>query len=246
MTDDAPIESSITPLLSAVTFGGRVFARAVTRVRIEGAIDELPKQGPLILAANHTSNLDGVVLGSWLIPKLGRRIHWLGKKELFDWPIVGWVATNGGVHPVDRGAADIEAFRLAQRILTEGQVLFVFPEGTRSPDGGLQHAHDGVASLALRTGAPIVPLAIAGSNRVWPRGQKIPHPGGRVTVRVGRPFRPADVLPPDADRRSAKARLTTVIMERIAELLPPSQRGAYGTPTVAEVATEESVGDPVR
>jgi len=236
--DEAPIESSITPLLTVVTLAGRVFARAVTRVRIEGAIDELPMEGPLILAANHASNLDGVVLGSWLIPKLGRRIHWLGKKELFDWPIVAYVARNGGVHPVDRGTADIEAFRLARRILEEGNVLFVFPEGTRSPDGSLQHAHDGVASLALRTGVPIVPLGIAGSNGVWPRGQKIPHPGGHVTVRIGRPFRPADVLPAAADRRTAKAALTTVIMERIAELLPPSQRGVYSGDDAAEPSSQ--------
>jgi len=133
-----PIEDSITPLISTLTFGGRVFARALSRIALEGAVDEIPMEGPLILAANHTSNLDAVVLGSWLIPKLGRRIHWLGKKELFAWPIVGWAAANGGVHPVDRGAADVEAFRLARRILDEGHVLFVFPEGTRSPDGALQ------------------------------------------------------------------------------------------------------------
>ena len=167
------------------------------------------REGPLILAANHASNLDAVVLGSWLIPKLGRRIHWLGKKELFAWPIVGWTAAHGGVHPVDRGGADVEAFRLAQRILDEGNVLFVFPEGTRSPDGSLQEARDGLALLALRTGAPIVPLGIAGSYKVWPRGQKLPHPGGRVTVRVGRPFRPADELPPGTDRRTAKGLVTT-------------------------------------
>ena len=186
-----PIESSITPLITLLTTGGRIFGRAVSRIAIEGAIDEIPREGPLILAANHTSNLDAVVLGSWLMPKLGRRIHWLGKKELFAWPIVGWAAANGGVHPVDRGAADVEAFRLAKRILDEGNILFVFPEGTRSPDGSLQEAQDGVAVLAMRTGAPIVPLAIAGSNGVWPKGQKLPHPGGHVTVRVGRPFRPA-------------------------------------------------------
>src|SRR4051794_31481351 len=169
-----PIEDSITPLISTLTFGGRVFAQAMSRVTVEGAIDEIPMDGPLILAANHASNLDAVVLGSWLIPKLGRRIHWLGKKELFDWPVVGWAAANGGVHPVDRGAADVDAFRLAKRILDEGHVLFVFPEGTRSPDGSLQEAQDGLAVLAIRTGSPIVPLAIAGSNRVWPRGQKLP------------------------------------------------------------------------
>jgi 1-acyl-sn-glycerol-3-phosphate acyltransferase len=236
--DEIRIDSSIGPMLSLLTFGGRVFGRAVSRVRIEGAIDELPKDGPLILAANHASNLDAVVLGAWLIPKLGRRIQWLGKKELFAWPIVGYVAANNGVHPVDRGAADVEAFRLARRILEEGHVLFVFPEGTRSPDGSLQAAHDGLASLALRTGAPIVPLGIAGSNKVWPRGQKLPHPGGHVAVRVGRPFRPAELLPPDADRRSAKTQVTTMIMERIAELLPPTQRGVYAAAVDAETERE--------
>ncbi len=149
----------------------------MSRITVEGAIDEIPREGPLILAANHASNLDAVVLGSWLMPKLGRRIHWLGKKELFDWPIVGWTAANGGVHPVDRGAADVEAFRLAQRILDEGHVLFVFPEGTRSPDGSLQEAQDGVAVLALRTGAPIVPLGIAGSHRRLAEGPEAAAPG---------------------------------------------------------------------
>ena len=246
MTDAEPLDNSINPLLSVLTFGGRIFGRAMSRVRFEGALDELPTDGPLILAANHASNLDAPVIGAWLIPKLGRRIHWLGKKELFDWPVVGWVAANGGVHPVDRGAADVEAFRLARRILDEGQVLFVFPEGTRSPDGSLQTAQDGLAALALRTGAPIVPIAIAGSSKVWPRGQKLPHPGGRVTVRVGRPFRLADVLPSNVERRTAKTLATKAIMERIAEMLPPSQRGVYGTTGTAELGTEGAHGDPVR
>jgi 1-acyl-sn-glycerol-3-phosphate acyltransferase len=184
------------------------------------------------------------------MPRLGRRIHWLGKKELFAWPIIGWTAAHGGVHPVERGAADIEAFRLAQRIIDEGNILFVFPEGTRSPDGTLQEAQDGAAVLALRTGASIVPIAIAGSHRVWPRGQKLPRPGGHVTIRVGRPFRPGDLLPSGMDRRTAKGLVTTMIMERIAALLPPSQRGVYGrtasgatpapdaTPAPAEGATQ--------
>jgi len=228
MTDAEPIESSITPLITGLALSGRIFARAMSRITVEGALDEIPREGPVILAANHASNLDGVVLGAWLTPRLGRRIHWLGKKEMFAWPLVGWAAANGGVHPVDRGTADVEAFRLAQRILDEGHILFVFPEGTRSPDGALQAAQDGLALLALRTGAPIVPLAIAGSYRVWPRGQKLPHPSGRVTVRVGHPFRPLELLPPGTDRRTAKGLVTTMIMEHIAALLPPSQRGVYG------------------
>jgi 1-acyl-sn-glycerol-3-phosphate acyltransferase len=227
----APIENSITPLIASLTFFGRIVGRALSRIAVEGAIDEIPRDGPVILASNHTSNLDVIVIGSWLTPRLGRRIHWLGKKEVFAWPIVGWAAANGGVHPVDRGAADVEAFRLASRILDEGNILFVFPEGTRSQDGALAEGHDGVAALAIRTGAPVVPLGIAGSNRVWPKGQKLPRPGGHVTVRVGSPFRPVDALPPDTDRRAAKRLVTTMIMEHIAALLPPAQRGVYGQPT---------------
>jgi 1-acyl-sn-glycerol-3-phosphate acyltransferase len=222
-----PLESSVTPLITLLTVGGRMFGRAITRVSVEGALEDLPREGPLIVAANHASNLDVPIIGSWLIPRLGRRIHWLGKKELFDWPVIGWVAAHGGVHPVDRGAADVEAFRLAQRILDEGHVLFVFPEGTRSPDGRLQAARDGIALLALRTGALVVPVGIAGSNGVWPKGQRLPRPGGRVTVRVGRAFRPADELPPGTDRSTAKRLTTSLIMGRIAELLPPRQRGVY-------------------
>ena len=239
MTTQSPIESSITPLISICTFGGRILGRAMSRVSIEGAVDELPRNGPLIIASNHASNLDVPVIGSWLIPRLGRRIHWLGKKELFDWPIIGWVAAHGGVHPVDRGAADVEAFRLAQRILDEGHVLFVFPEGTRSRDGALQEARDGVALLAARTGAPIVPIGISGSDRVWPKGRRFPHPGGRVTVRVGRPFKVADELPVGTAKSAAKRIATRLIMSRIADLLPPRQRGVYGV-------TGGSEGDPVR
>lgn len=223
-----PIDGSVTPLILAVAFVSRFFARAISRIRFEGDPDAIPKTGPLIIAANHASNFDPVVLGAWLAPRLGRRMHWLGKKELFDWPILGWLARNGGVHPVDRDAADVDAFRLAKRILDEGHALFVFPEGTRSRDGALQVARDGVAVLALRTDATILPIGISGSQRVWPRGQKLPHPGGRVSVRIGRPFRLADELPADVDRKAAKRLATDHIMRRIAELLPVDQRGAYG------------------
>ncbi len=223
-----PIETKITPLIRGTALAARIFASALTRVRLEGAVDAIPREGPVIIAANHASNLDPVVFGAWLVPKLGRRIQWLGKKELFEWPIIGYIARNGGVHPVDRSTADIEAFRLASRILEEGQLLFVFPEGTRSRDGALHEARDGVAVLALRSGAQIVPVGIAGSDAVWPRGRKLPRPGGRLTVRIGRPFRLADELPPNTDRRAAKGLATDIIMRRIAALLPERQRGVYG------------------
>jgi 1-acyl-sn-glycerol-3-phosphate acyltransferase len=232
--DETPLLESIAPWMRALAAATRVGLAGLTRVRVEGAVDAIPRTGPVIIAANHASNLDGVVIASTLMPRIGRRLQWLGKREMFSWPIVGWMARNGGVHPVDRDGADIEAFRLAQRILEEGHALWVFPEGTRSRDGSLGVARDGVSLLALRSGAPIVPVGIAGSYDVWPRGQKLPHPGGRVTVRVGTPFRLDEVLPAGTERRAAKGLATAIIMGRIAALLPPGQRGAYaaaGVPT---------------
>ena len=228
------LDGHLTPLISGVALIARLVASAVTRVRIEGDIDSIPRTGPVIIAANHASNADPVVVGAWLTPRLGRRIHWLGKRELFDWPVIGWLARNGGVHPVDRSTADLDAFRLARRILDEGHVLFVFPEGTRSPDGRLQLAKDGVAMLALRTGAPIVPIAVADSDLVWPRGRKLPRIGGRITVRIGRPFHLAEGG--DGTRtRAAKAAATARLMGRIAALLPARQRGVYAAEAEAPV-----------
>jgi 1-acyl-sn-glycerol-3-phosphate acyltransferase len=229
-----PIVDDLAPWMLSMAGGMRAVLAGMTRVRVEGAIDEIPGEGPVIIAANHASNLDVPVLGSSLMPRTGRRWQWLGKRELFEWPVVGVIARHGGVHAVDRSTADVEAYRLAKRILDEGHVLFVFPEGTRSRDGRLQEARDGVAVLALRTGAPIVPVGIAGSFARWPRGQKLPHPGGHVTVRVGSPFRLADELPAGLDRRAATPLATNLIMRRIAALVPPAQRGVYGDDPTTE------------
>ena len=217
----------LTPLIRGTALGARTLARCITRVHVEGDASAIPRSGPVILAANHISNADPVIVGSWLTPKLGRRIHWLGKKEMFDWPIVGWMAHNGGVVPVDRGGADVEAFRIAQRVLDAGQVLMVFPEGTRSPTAELQTPKDGLAMLALRTNATIVPIGVSNTDRVWPKGRPIPRLGGHVTMRIGEPFKVGDLLPPGTNRKAAKGLATDLIMRRIAALLDPRHRGPY-------------------
>jgi cytidylate kinase len=233
-----PLRSDIAPWMRALAWATRLALSAFTRLRVEGDLDAIPKSGPVILAANHASNLDPVVLGAVLTPRLGRRLHWLAKKEIFGWPIVGWMARNGGIHPVDRSTADIEAFRTARRILDEGHLLVAFPEGTRSRDGALQPARDGLAVLALRTGAPIVPIGIVDSDRRWPKGQKLPRPGGRVVFRIGEPFRLAEATG-GARGRDAKARATNELMGRIAALLPPRQRGVYPAGTLPPAAPVE-------
>jgi 1-acyl-sn-glycerol-3-phosphate acyltransferase len=115
---------------------GRTIMGSMTRVRIVGVDrEELRLTGPLIVAANHISNADPVLIGSWLSPILDRNLHWLGKEEAMRWPLVGWALRRNGVFGIRRGAADVDAFRLAKRILDEGLVLVVFPEGTRTSTG---------------------------------------------------------------------------------------------------------------
>ena len=226
-TADVAYRDDIGIIVGGSTVLARIGVRIFGRVTVEGSFDGLPRSGPLIVAVNHVSNVDGVVVAGWFEPRLGRRIHWLGKREMTEWPVFGWFIRRLSVHPIDRGAGDLEAFRTALRILDEGHVLLAFPEGTRSPSGVLGEGKDGVASLALRANAPIVPIGLAGTRRLWPKGGK-PRFGAHVTMTVGDPFLVADLLPPDLDRRAAKSAATELIMSRIAALLPPTQRGRYG------------------
>ena len=208
------LRDDLTPLIRGTALGARILARSTTRVRVEGPTAAIPTSGPVILAANHISNADPVILGAWLI--------------------VGWMARNGGVVPVDRASADIEAFRLAQRVLEAGHVLVVFPEGTRSPTAELQTPKDGLAMLAMRTDATIVPIGISNTDKVWPKGRFLPTPGRHATMRIGEPFRVGELLPPGIDRKSAKTLATTLIMRRIAALLDPRHRGPYADAAAAD------------
>jgi cytidylate kinase len=234
-------------VIHVVSFLARLVARAVTRVRIDGDLAAIPREGPFILIANHASNADPVVVGAFIPPRIGRRLNWLGKRQVFDVPVLGWLARHGGIHAVERSAVDVEAFRIAQRILAAGHPLAVFPEGTRSHDGSLREVKDGLALLAQRTGVPIVPVGIVDSDRVWPRGRRLPRIGGRIIVRVGQPF----VLPREArssgpERRRAKGAATREMMGRLAALLPPRQRGVYAdaVPDPALTTAQPLPGEP--
>ncbi|HET9436258.1 MAG TPA: (d)CMP kinase [Candidatus Limnocylindrales bacterium] len=237
--EPTPIAIRMNVVITVGSFVMRVLARLFTRVRIEGDVRAIPRTGAVIIAANHASNADPVLIGAFLNPRIGRPMNWLGKREVFEWPVLSWLARHGGVHPVDRGAADVEAFKSAMRILNAGHVLAVFPEGTRSPDGRLQAAKDGVAVLAARSGATIVPIGVGDSDRLWPKGRRLPRFTPSVTVRIGVPFSldeavAAETPGPSGDaaaggsHRRAKGAGTDLIMRRIAALLPERQRGVYG------------------
>jgi 1-acyl-sn-glycerol-3-phosphate acyltransferase len=242
-----PLEDRISWFIWATDTFGRFAWRFFARVETHGLDRLRGLDGPVLLVANHVSNADAPLVGSFVTPALGRRIYWLGKQEALGWPVLGALIEHNAVIGIQRGAADVEAFRAARRVLDEGHVLIVFPEGTRSPTGALQEAKEGTTILALRTGARIVPIGVAGTRGVWPRGQRLPHPGRRrVVLRVGEPF---TISAPGsgAERRAAQVAATNQIMGRIAALLPPAQRGAYAAAAaLADPSTEGLSEDPVQ
>ena len=202
----------------------RTGAACLTRVRLEG-LENIPADGPVLVVCNHASNADGVLLIAYIVPKFGRRMRWPGKAEAMRWPVLGWGMRQNGVFGIRRGAGDLEAFKLAKSVLDDGGVLTIFPEGTRSPDGALHEAKEGATVLAVRCAALILPMAVIGSQRFWPKGKLLPRPGRRMTIRVGEPFTLS--MPKGADRHESLRLATAELMGHIAELLPPEQRGLY-------------------
>jgi 1-acyl-sn-glycerol-3-phosphate acyltransferase len=203
----------------------RLAARLTTRVTLEG-MENIPKSGPVLFICNHCSNADGMLFIAYLIPEMGRPMVWLGKEEATRWPLLGWCVRHNGVVGIRRGAGDLEAFKLAKSVLDGGRPLTIFPEGTRSPNGALQPAKEGATVLAVRSGAPILPIAIIGSQRYWPKGKFLPRPGRRITIRVGETF--TLTMPKGADRHESLRLATVGMMSHVAALLPPEQRGVYG------------------
>ncbi len=202
------------------------FARVVVRLlvpifaklRTEG-IENVPPEGPVILALNHISWFD-IPLVSVRVP---RPTHYMAKIELFRIFLLGGLIRTLGAFPVRRGEGDREALRIAERLLAEGELLVIFPEGHRSGTGHLLPGHPGTGYIALRTGVPVVPVAITGTERTL-NGLHYGPFAPRVTVRFGKPFRLEQ--PAHRDRESL-ARASDEIMRSIARLLPPEYRGVY-------------------
>ena len=150
------------------------------RVRQVGR-GHVPKHGPVLLASNHRSFLDPFVIGIWI----RRPIYFVAKQEIFSNRLQAWVLNCLGAFPVRRGEADPEAARTARELLDRGEVVVYFPEGTRIHSGSLGAPRSGVGRMALETGAPVVPIAVVGSDRAR-RGWRI-RPV-RVRLRFGRPL----------------------------------------------------------
>ena len=144
--------------------------------------EHIPTTGPVIFASNHRSFLDPFVLG--LITR--RPVYYVAKQEIFKYRLVAWFLSSLGAFPVRRGAADADMLETARAILERGECVLMFPEGTRTRPGSLGRPKRGVGRLALETGAPIVPVAIIGTESVRKGWRIRPH---KVRIRIGRPLR---------------------------------------------------------
>jgi 1-acyl-sn-glycerol-3-phosphate acyltransferase len=175
--------SGVSPLLYwPVRVGFQLCALVYFRMARIGCAN-IPRSGPAIIAANHRSFLDPFVIAC-----MARRpMYYVAKREVFEiHPLISWLVRALGGFPVDRGHGDRDTIRTAKELLARGELVLIFPEGTRTRPGPLGRARRGVGRLALESGAPVVPVAVIGTEAVR-RGWRIrPH---RVRARAGRPLR---------------------------------------------------------
>ncbi len=193
-------------------------------------LEHVPAQGGLIVAINHFAWADPLLTSA----SISRPITLMGKAELSENLLFGWVVRLYGVIPVHRGQADHVALRKSSELLRAGGALLIAPEGTRGREGTLKPGREGTALLAYRTDATILPVAIWGPKAMWHNLPRLRRT--RVHVVIGEPFKARPRAGGKASRAELEA-LTEEIMVRIARLLPPEHRGVYA----GTVANEQAV-----
>lgn len=206
-------------------FTARFILFLTTRVHLRGRYN-IPRRGPYIIAANHLSWIDVPMVPAYVPGK----VVYMAKEEAFH-SKVGWIVRFLGAFPVKRGEGDRQALRTADDLLKKKKVLAIFPEGTRSKTHTLAKAHAGLGMIALRSGVPVLPVAIWGSEHALKKF------GAQVTVYYGKPvvFKPKGAK---ITREEIEA-TTEEVMRRIAALLPDRYRGIYGE--VVEMAEQNHV-----
>lgn len=214
--------------------------RVVTRTTIEG-LHHVPNQGPVILIVNHSNAFDPMLVMGALSERFAIP---LSKQENLKHPLYGWLLRIYSPIPLRRGSVDRGALQQSLRLLQDGGVLIIAPEGTRSPS--MRRGRSGLAYLALKSGAPILPVGISGMQD-WPdffRGRR-----ARVTIRFGTPFRIKEPISRGigVKRRAFLRQITDESMYQLARLVEPALRGVYAD--LAQATTEtlqwlNSKGEP--
>lgn len=197
------------------------------RIEVRG-LENVPRRGPLLVAINHCSFLDPILVGVYF----PRDVAMMSKTENFRHPLYGWLVRLYGAFPVRRGEADTQALKTALRLLRQGQAVLMAPEGTRSKDGSLQEGKPGTVLLALRSDAPVVPVAVWGARELWYNVARLRRTP--VTLNVGPPLR---LAPGGKAGRERLESSTEELMRTLAALLPERLRGRYGQVKPKEVKT---------
>jgi 1-acyl-sn-glycerol-3-phosphate acyltransferase len=185
-----------------------------------GPLDKFPMNGPYLIAGNHINTMDGLVMFTYIQP---RPVTTLSKEENFNNPLNRMVSEAWGAIPIKRGAVDNTAMNLCLEALKEGKMLAILPEGTRSGDGVMAQGKPGILPLAVKSGAPIIPVAFHGHENYWKNVRSF-----RKTdfyLEVGQPFHIKATMR-DLDREHRQI-ITDELMYRIAMLLPEKYRGYY-------------------
>ena len=231
-------------IYAAATLLTRVVVFALARLEVVG-LQRVPTHGPLILVANHVHLLDPPLVAACV----DRRVHPMAKRELFEIPLIGWFFHAYGAFPVRRFSADMGALRVAKNILRDDEAVLMFPEGTRGKRAGtateLRPALPGSAVVAQMSHAPVVPVAITGSNVALPGVfyQWMFGTRPRIRVEFGDPI---VIKAPSAGGGSPEEE-TDLLMRRIASMLPENHRGAYGAESEGTVVVQREARErPVR
>ncbi len=172
-----------------------------------------------------------------------RRLRYMGKESLWKGRFGAWFLTALGGFPVKRGTADREALRACQEVLERGEPLVLFPEGTRQFGPETQHFFDGAAFLACRTGAPIVPVGLGGTEAAMPKGSKMVHPV-KMTIVIGEPLVPATRSRPTAGRRATTSRPSPPSWPSGSRCCSTRPRSWPGGPTRTSVRAPVTVAQP--
>jgi len=215
-------------LFQAMLVVMRLLIRLLTRLHVSGQ-ENAPLEGPVLFVTNHLHHLDAPIVGASL-PRMG----YVLAAEKYQGHIFGPILRIGGAIFINRGEADRRALRQALNALEDGYSLSVAVEGTRSRSGTLAEGKSGAAYFATRTGVPIVPVVVWGTEKIIPSWLRLRR--AEVFVRFGEPFH----LPEGRARSADLDTYTEQIMLRLAALLPPKYRGVYADHPALQASSDET------
>ena len=215
----------VTPpvLYHALRYVAIILLNIIVRLRVRGLYN-VPKQGAFIIASNHLAWTDIPFIPLYL----RRKVVYMAKEEYYTSKLA-WLVRFLGAFPVKRGEGDRQALRAGEEQLKKGNILVIFPEGTRSRSRTMAKAHAGMGMIALRSGVPVVPVAIWGSEKTFKKFRP------QVTISYGEPM----LLKPKGKKvtRGDIDEATEQVMRKIAEMLPPEYRGVYNEESPSQGAT---------